>query len=375
MFVELLGETSAGGTPVLHTVEDKGPIGGCTVTEDDEVMAGVRAAPPERWDELWAAVDALLREPEWVTWVPAQKQPDGVTVMGWPEYSPALEATHTALGRVGAITPAFDWPAWINARHDPGGVGLRTGPAADAVRYLTAVIPSERFGDGNLDAAMRDGALPAALAASAAGTTTSGPGKRGDRSADAVVEVHHAVAEAAFVEELELQPDTVRKSTPATSHHDRRDEEAALVDQSRAESLGCQLWAAHGDVALRSGLRLPDGYRVELPLEPGPLAGNSFERSRVHDLVGRLPHLGVGALDRELVGEGVRRLPVDHRLVHPAPVESGSDRAFEVVDERMHLLVGRPPAEVALLVGDVAVERHDGGDQLAHASRRRRRAG
>jgi len=32
------------------------------------------------------------------------------------------------------------------------------------VRYLTVVVRSERFGDGNLDAAMRDGSPPAALA-------------------------------------------------------------------------------------------------------------------------------------------------------------------------------------------------------------------
>ena len=71
----------------------------------------MNAATPARWEELWAAVDELLREPEWVTWVAPQKRPDGVTVMGWPEYSPAMEATRSALGRVGAITPAFDWPA------------------------------------------------------------------------------------------------------------------------------------------------------------------------------------------------------------------------------------------------------------------------
>jgi len=133
------------------------------VTEDDEVMPGVRAAKPAKREELWAAVDALLREPEWVTWVPAEKRPDGVTVLGWPEYSPAMEATRTAVGRVGAITPAFDWPAWIRRAERPGR--RRTADRSGGRRrYLIAVIRSERFGDGTIDAAMRNGSLPAALA-------------------------------------------------------------------------------------------------------------------------------------------------------------------------------------------------------------------
>src|SRR5687767_9308937 len=131
--------------------------------EDEKVMAGVVGATPARWEELWAAVDELLQEPEWVTWVPSSKGPDGVTVLGWPEYSPAMNATISALGRVGAVTPAFDWPAWRQSWHDPDGNGMRTGPAADAVRYLTSVIRGERFGDGTLDAAMRNGSLQLAL--------------------------------------------------------------------------------------------------------------------------------------------------------------------------------------------------------------------
>ena len=126
-------------------------------------MAGVMAATPGQWEDLWAAVDRLLQEPEWVTWVPATKGPDGVIVVGWPDYSAAMNATISALGGVGAVTPAFDWPAWRQSWHDPTGAGLRAGPVADAVRYITSVIRGERFGDGTLDAAMRSGLLPVAL--------------------------------------------------------------------------------------------------------------------------------------------------------------------------------------------------------------------
>lgn len=134
------------------------------MSEDDEVMAGVRAATPAQWEALWAAVDRLLEEPWSVTWVSPEVRPDGVIVMGWPEYPQAMITTLAALSQVGAVTPAFDWPAWLRSRPDPKGEGLRTGPAADAVRFITSVVRSERFCDGSLDGAMRDGSLPDALA-------------------------------------------------------------------------------------------------------------------------------------------------------------------------------------------------------------------
>src|SRR5207247_3372724 len=57
--------------------------------------------------------------------------------------------------------------------------------------------------------------------------------------------------------------------------------------------------------------------------------------------------------------EYVRSLPVDHHLVHPAPVEVGADPPLELVDEGVHLLIRRGPVEVAVLVRHVAVERRD----------------
>ncbi len=127
-------------------------------------MAGPVEATPAQWAALWAAVDQLLNEREWVAWVKPQQGPDGVIVMGWPEYSPAMNATLAALGGVGAITPAFDWPAWRQLWDDPDGTRMRDGPAADAIRYLTSVVRGERFGDGTIDAAMGNGSLPMALA-------------------------------------------------------------------------------------------------------------------------------------------------------------------------------------------------------------------
>ena len=134
-------------------------------------------------------------------------------------------------------------------------------------------------------------------------------------------------------------------------------------------------WAASSgpptrDVTFRLRFHLPDRFRVEVSLDPRPGAGHRLQRRGVHDLVGGLPYLREVLYEGQLVGEGVRGLPVDHHLVHPAPVEVGADRPLEVVDEGVHLLVRLSPVEVAVLVRDVAVERRDRRvDQLGHGER------
>jgi hypothetical protein len=45
-----------------------------------------------------------------------------------------------------------------------------------------------------------------------------------------------------------------------------------------------------------------------------------------------------------------------HSLVHATAAKEGADRSLEVVEEGMHLLRWVCPVEVAVLVGDVAVE-------------------
>src|SRR5262245_17356549 len=67
----------------------------------------------------------------------------------------------------------------------------------------------------------------------------------------AVAEIDHSVAEAAFVEEFELQARVVGKGLFAASHDDRREEQVALVDQAGPERVGGELRTAHGDVPRR----------------------------------------------------------------------------------------------------------------------------
>ena len=53
----------------------------------------------------------------------------------------------------------------------------------------------------------------------------------------AVVEVNHAVAETAFVQQFELQADVVGQGSLAASHYHRYDEQVTLVDQPALERL------------------------------------------------------------------------------------------------------------------------------------------
>lgn len=87
---------------------------------DEAIRSALAAVPAEVWAELAAALAAVeqLDPDAYCTWTGGGARPDGTTTLPWPE---------------------------------------------DAVRLLTAVVRSERFGDGNLDGALRDGTLQAAV--------------------------------------------------------------------------------------------------------------------------------------------------------------------------------------------------------------------
>jgi hypothetical protein len=68
-----------------------------------------------------------------------------------------------AAARRRAVTPMYHWMQEQSALDVEGKVS-----AADAVRLATTVIRSERFGDGNVGAAVNTGVLQAVVAALAA---------------------------------------------------------------------------------------------------------------------------------------------------------------------------------------------------------------
>jgi hypothetical protein len=64
----------------------------------------------------------------------------------------------------------------------------------------------------------------------------------------AVVEVNDAVSEPAFIEKFELRADVVWQGALAASHHDRAQEQMALVDQPRADCVASELGTPDCDV-------------------------------------------------------------------------------------------------------------------------------
>jgi hypothetical protein len=73
------------------------------------------------------------------------------------------------------------------------------------------------------------------------------------------VEVNDAVSEAAFIETFELRADVVSQGALAAFHHDRAQEQMALVEQPRADCVASELGTPNCDVGPRGLLEPPDG--------------------------------------------------------------------------------------------------------------------
>ena len=82
----------------------------------------------------------------------------------YPDYGARVQAARDLLEEVGAVTPAYPWMQQRPPALDAEG----KVSTADAVRLATTIIRSERFGDGNIGAAVESGALQAVVAALAA---------------------------------------------------------------------------------------------------------------------------------------------------------------------------------------------------------------
>lgn len=84
--------------------------------------------------------------------------------MPYPDYGARVQAAWTLLQEVGAVTPMYHWMQQVPSALDAEG----KVSAADAVRLATTIIRSERFGDGNIGAAVNTGVLQAVVSALAA---------------------------------------------------------------------------------------------------------------------------------------------------------------------------------------------------------------
>src|SRR6266851_4359785 len=96
--------------------------------------------------------------------------------------------------------------------------------------------------------------------------------------ADAIVQMDHAVLEAAFVHQLEVHAQIVGQGLVAASHHDGRHESVEFVDQAGLDRLRGQVGTADCDVTFGLRFHLPDRFGVEVSLDAGPGCGSRLQR-------------------------------------------------------------------------------------------------
>ena len=96
------------------------------------------------------------------TWTPSRTDDDGVIHLGWFDLSGAGQAFVSEMYALGFVHD-FDWMQWLatpdgrNLAGHPEAVA--TASADDLGRLLTAIIRSERFGDGQIEGALESGLL------------------------------------------------------------------------------------------------------------------------------------------------------------------------------------------------------------------------
>jgi hypothetical protein len=111
------------------------------------------------------------------TWTPSRTDDDGVTHLGWFNISELGQAFVSEMYELDWVH-GFDWKHWLATRD---GQHLTRHPEAvaaassdDLGKLLTAIIRSERFGDGQIEGAFESGRLLAIArrAQELAGTST-----------------------------------------------------------------------------------------------------------------------------------------------------------------------------------------------------------
>jgi hypothetical protein len=131
------------------------------VLTDDEILRAMAVQPSEDWRRLFALMEQLATADEQVRWQEPQQDGD-VVVLGYPTYSSAVLEICSLLYEMHMVV-AFDWMSWDGLRRFAGGRGLDDVSAAEAVRLTTAIVRGERFCDGTITLALKDGSFIAAL--------------------------------------------------------------------------------------------------------------------------------------------------------------------------------------------------------------------
>lgn len=140
--------------------------------EEAQIAAALARGDDADWVALWDAVDDLAEETTFARWaggevirttiVDGEERP--VLQMPYPVYADSVQRVRRQLTAL-QLTVVFDWPRWEGARrYREDRAALADAPVGDALRLLTAIQRSERFGDGNIEGALTNGVMQAALA-------------------------------------------------------------------------------------------------------------------------------------------------------------------------------------------------------------------
>lgn len=130
--------------------------------DDAALLAALKSEPAAAWREL-AELDEDFRARPHADDDCVWTAPDGQQ-LPYPVYGVRVQAVCQLLYDLGAVTPTYHW----NRQRPPALGDDGTVSAADAVRLATTIVRSERFGDGQIGAAVNQGALQAVVAALAA---------------------------------------------------------------------------------------------------------------------------------------------------------------------------------------------------------------
>lgn len=123
---------------------------------DEEITAVLAAKPTEQWRKLFGLIDSLGGLGEHITWVPPVQTGPKEFIAGYPAYSEAFMAIHALLYELDLVVP-FNWAEWSRPQRYPQGAGLESASVADAARLCTVYVRGERFSDGAIGQALRDG--------------------------------------------------------------------------------------------------------------------------------------------------------------------------------------------------------------------------
>lgn len=137
---------------------------------DQSIENTLKSASAALWDQLFDAAHGFLGEPEHTAWDEGQQvgtamvegEEQRVFRMPYAGYSENVDEIVKLFYEIGIVHP-FEWAGWDGIERYRGRTALRSASVADAARMATAVVRSERFCEGAIDSAIRDGTFGAIL--------------------------------------------------------------------------------------------------------------------------------------------------------------------------------------------------------------------